>query len=204
MKKDKHNIIENFKAGFNATLPILILIALLSWGIAIVFKLIQPFVVLMAPNPADQTVFVKFAALFLVVLVFVVIGAMVRSQEGKQLFDKVEFKLFAVLPGYSVVKETVLRFIGTKKIPFSRVAMVNIFNNTTRQIAFVTDEHDQGYTVFVPTGPNPTSGNIFILPRENVELIDMPIEQAMKTIVACGIGSKNVMEEKDNKNSTGL
>ncbi len=60
---------------------------------------------------------------------------------------------------------------------------------------FITDEHPDGScSVFVPTGPNPTSGNIFHLPPSSVYRIEVPVDEAMKSIIACGAGSKVLMQ----------
>jgi len=195
MKKDRYSIIDNIKAGINAILPLAVLILLLSWGMKVIFKLIQPIIVIMAPRTADQTVFVKVAALILSLFIVFLIGAILRSREGRRLFARVEDKIFKILPGYTVVKEIILQFIGTKKTPFSQVALVRTFGTATEQIAFVTDENKDGsYTVFVPTGPNPTSGNIYILPKEQVKFVDIPVESAMKAIVTGGIGTKSLIK----------
>ena len=202
MKETKKTIIENLKTGINAVLPLMVLIALLSWGVKLIFRIIQPFVVVLAPRAEDQTILVKLTALFLVLFGLLLIGAMLKSKRGRRRWAMLETRMFKILPGYSMIKETLLRFIGTKKTPFSQVAIVKIFATGTRQIAFVTDEHSDGsYTVFAPTGPNPTSGNIYILPAENVKLVDIPVEQAMKAIIACGIGSASITKKKKKKKS---
>lgn len=198
-RKDKYFILENLKAGINATLPIIIFIALLSWAFRIIFRLIQPFIIIIAPSPEDQTLFVKLVALLLALVVLFLIGALISSRDGRRMFNKIENRIFKILPGYTVVKETMLQFIGTKQTPFSRVAIVRTFDTATRQIAFITDENEDGtYTVFIPTGPNPTSGNIFILPPEQVEIIDANVERAMKTIITGGIGTRPVLKKKKN------
>ena len=72
-----------------------------------------------------------------------------------------------------------------------------------RVTVFVTDTHADGsYTVFMPTGPNPTSGNIYHLQAENVYPVDVPVEDAMRSIISCGAGSSalvNKFNEKDLK-----
>jgi uncharacterized membrane protein len=45
----------------------------------------------------------------------------------------------------------------------------------------------------VPTGPNPTSGQIFHLPGEHVVLVDVGIDDAMRSIISCGAGSGEIM-----------
>jgi uncharacterized membrane protein len=62
--------------------------------------------------------------------------------------------------------------------------------------AFVTDSHDDGsYTVFVPTGPNPTSGNIYHLKGKWVHPVDVSVEDTMRSIISCGAGSSMLIEK---------
>ncbi|RPI76250.1 MAG: DUF502 domain-containing protein, partial [Desulfobacteraceae bacterium] len=76
------------------------------------------------------------------------------------------------------------------------VAIVKPFNNQTMAIGFITATHPDGmFTVFLPTAPNPTSGYIVFLPKENVFLTDLSTEAAMKIIIACGVGSNHIFEE---------
>ena len=96
-------------------------------------------------------------------------------------------------------KETVVQFLGDKKSPFSSVALVQIFGNETLVSAFVTDTHDNGdYTVFVPTGPNPTSGNIYHVKSRFVHPVDVPVEEAMRSIISCGAGSAGLISAYAN------
>lgn len=197
MKRKRSLIYDNFLTGINAVLPLLVLLLFLSWLVKIVFSFIQPIVVFLAPQEADQTLSVKLLALFLVLLGITMIGGIIKKPRWRASFKLLENKIFKVLPGYTMVKETMLQILGTKRAPFSQVAIVNIYGNQTRQTAFITEEHQDGsYTVFVPTGPNPTSGNIFHLEAGQVELIGVPYEVAMKTIVACGIDSGAILKQR--------
>lgn len=42
-------------------------------------------------------------------------------------------------------------------------------------------------SVYVPTTPNPSSGFILFIPREDVRILDMSVEQAMKYVVSVGV-----------------
>jgi uncharacterized membrane protein len=197
MTKKRYILSNNLRAGINAVLPLIIFIFLLGWVFRIVFKLIEPVIIILAPRAEDQTIFIKLLALVLVLLGVTIIGSLIRSKEGRKKFNRLENRIFKILPGYTMVKETLLQFLGTKRMPFSTVAIVRPFNNETRQIGFITNDCSNGfYTVFVPTGPNPTSGNIFHLKKEQIQIVDVPYEQAMKTIIACGIDSAPVFKGK--------
>jgi uncharacterized membrane protein len=74
------------------------------------------------------------------------------------------------------------------------VALVRLFGNETLVSAFVTETHPDGsYTVFMPTGPNPTSGNIYHVPGENVFPVDVSVEDTMRSIISCGAGSSTLV-----------
>ena len=57
---------------------------------------------------------------------------------------------------------------------------------------FVTDDElGHGFlTIFVPTGPNPTNGFIFHVPEDKVYYVDVRPEDAMRTIIGVGTGSR--------------
>ena len=40
---------------------------------------------------------------------------------------------------------------------------------------------------FVPTTPNPTSGFIIIVPRRDVVVLDMEVDEALKMIISLGV-----------------
>jgi uncharacterized membrane protein len=79
---------------------------------------------------------------------------------------------------------------------FKSVALIRPFGNDTMITAFITDESDNGYTtVFVPSAPAPTGGYIYHLKNEYVIKIDYPIEQAMRTVLSLGAGSKEFIQK---------
>ena len=40
---------------------------------------------------------------------------------------------------------------------------------------------------FVPTTPNPTSGFIIIVPKKDVTVLDMEVDEALKMIISLGV-----------------
>ncbi len=74
--------------------------------------------------------------------------------------------------------------------------LAQIFCNETLVTCFITDKHDDGtYTLFVPTGPNPTSGNIYHVKSKYVHPITSPTEDVMRTIISCGGGSDILLKQ---------
>lgn len=196
-KKFKKIHFESVIAGLQIILPVLIIAVLLAWTWTIVTTLIKPLALILAPK-SDQTFFIEFLAVLLFLFICYIIGAYSVTERGRRLMKEVELKLFKRVPGYTFIKETILYFFRRSKVPFSVVALVRPYGNSTRQIAFVTEENsDNFYTVFIPTAPNPTSGNILILPRDQVEITKIPVDLAIKTIISCGINSEAMFESEE-------
>jgi len=76
------------------------------------------------------------------------------------------------------------------------VALVRPFGNDTLITAFITDQIDDYYTVFVPSAPAPTGGYIYHIHKDNVTIIDYPVEEAMRTVLSLGAGSKVLLNKR--------
>lgn len=187
--------------GLVVILPVTVILAVFGWLYVKVTTWIQP----LTNVVVKMLGLGEFVADLIVIAVIVgfcfVIGLAVKTQFGRFVHDKLESKVLKIAPGYNIVKETVLQFLGRKQSPFSRVALVQLFESRTRATAFITDEHPDGsYTVFVPTGPNPTSGQIFHLEKPFVHPVDVRVEEAMRSIISCGAGSSKLIEAAHKAN----
>lgn len=183
--------------GLLVVLPLAIFLFAIKWVFGVVRAGIAPMTALIMANSPLQGIVVDAVVIALLIIVCFGVGVMVRTRLGKWIYAVLESKLLLKAPGYSLIKETVAQFLGNKKSPFSSVALAQLYGNETMVSAFVTDEHEDGsYTVFVPTGPNPTSGNIYHLPGEYVHPVDVPVEDAMRSIISCGAGSSPLIEQR--------
>ena len=195
MKRIKDFLKTSLLGGLVVILPVAILIFVFKWIFNLVTNMVQPLTDLVLERSQMQEILADILVIAVILTLCFVIGVFVRTRLGKWIFQTLENKILKIAPGYSLIKETVMQFIGSKKSPFSSVALVQIFANETLASAFVTDTHEDGsYTVFVPTGPNPTSGNIYHLAARFVHPVDVPVEDAMRSIISCGAGSTKLIK----------
>jgi len=194
MKKIKAFITTMVLGGVVVVLPVTILIVVFKWVYDMVIKIIDKPMRYMVKNDDIYEPIAAAMVLLVIAAICFVIGFLVRTRLGIAVYHWIERSLLVRAPGYSLVKEIVIQFLGQKKSPFSSVALVQLYGNETLASAFVTDTHEDGrYTVFVPTGPNPTSGNIFHLEGKYVHHVNVPVEQMMRSIISCGAGSKMLL-----------
>ena len=181
--------------GLLVVLPIGILVFIFNWVFDFLLDAVAPLVALALGEKARHDTVAGLAAIVIILLVCFIVGLVVRTSFGRWLHSGMEDKLLSRAPGYTVIKETLLQFLGNKRSPFSSVALVQVFSSETWVAGFITDEHENGMvTVFVPTGPNPTSGNIYHLPKEKTCPIDVPVEDVMRSIISCGSGSSKMIQ----------
>lgn len=180
--------------GMVVILPVAILGFVFKWIFNLVTDIVQPLTNLVMARSQIQEILAVVLVIAVILAVCFLVGVFVRTRLGAIIYKTLENRILKIAPGYSLIKETVMQFLGNKKSPFSSVALVQMFGSETLVSAFVTDTHADGsYTVFVPTGPNPTSGSIYHLNGKYVHRIDVPIEDAMRSIISCGAGSNKLI-----------
>jgi len=195
MKKIKNFIKTSIIGGLVVVLPVAVLAGIFNWMFSFVAGIIQPLTDIILVRSDIKEIVADLIVVITILIICFILGVVVKTSFGKFFYGFIENTLLFKIPGYTLVKETIGQFVGSKKSPFSSVALVNIFQNETLVTAFVTDEHEDGsFTVFVPTGPNPTSGNIYHLKAAMVTKVDVSVESAMKSIISCGSGSQVLID----------
>jgi uncharacterized membrane protein len=188
--------------GLLVILPIAILAFFFRWLFRLITDLLDPVSKLLITRYDLPNLAADALTLIIIILLCFVVGTLVSTKMGRWTHAFFEKHLERFAPGYRMVKEIVNQFLGDKESsPLSQgvVAKVKLFGPDieTSVTALVTSQHEDGqYTVFVPTGPNPTSGMIYHLPANQVELLpDIKVDTAMRTIISCGAGSKELFSK---------
>ena len=201
MKQSQNQMYRFFKTtligGFVVVLPLSILVFLFKWLFGIISNMISPITTRIVGDNSELTFAGDLLVIIIIIALCFFIGLFVKTKVGRWLFTFLENNFLLRLPGYGMVKETIAQLFNTnEKSPFASVALCRIFGNETLVTAFITDKHENGYySVFVPTGPNPTSGNIYHLKPEYVHEIDASTEETMRSIISCGAGSKPLIKK---------
>ncbi|MFA3783552.1 DUF502 domain-containing protein [Melioribacteraceae bacterium 4301-Me] len=182
--------------GFLIVLPIIVLIFVLNWFFDFLTEKISPITNLLIQTARINEFVASLTAVIIILLLFFVVGLVVQTEIGKFTFSVLEDRFLKRVPLYKIIKETVTQLFGGEKILFKSVALVKLYGSDTLLTAFVTDEHENGYiTVFIPSAPAPTGGYIYHVRKEDVFKIDYPIDDAMRSILSLGAGSKALLSK---------
>ena len=187
--------------GMVALAPITLIILLFRWMINLIGRTLTPLVntLMQETDPNPLLKFLLYLITFTAILLFFfIIGLIVRTRLSV-FMSMAEDHYLMKIPGYKLAKETVQQFFGKNRSFFKEVVLVDIFNSGVLMTGFITDDQGEIITVFVPTGPNPTSGNIYHLPADRVSKTGASVDNGMKTIISCGSGSSEVFAAIEGK-----
>ena len=126
-----------------------------------------------------------------------------------RLLDRLLENIPIVKTIYSVIKDTFHSFLGEKK-SFSKVALITIPGTDIKSIGFITTEDLESfynplkdYTAVYIQQTFQIAGVTLLIPKDQIEIIDVKAEDAMKFILSGGMTSKNEKNGlKTNPHST--
>jgi uncharacterized membrane protein len=137
--------------------------------------------------------------LVLTILVLILTGLLAANIVGRSAFNLWESMLIRipiVRTIYSAVKKFSEVVFSDSGQSFKKVLLIQYPRKGLYSFAFQTAsmlEEVQARTaedvvcVFLPTTPNPTSGFIIMVPRQDVIELDMEVDEALKMIISLGV-----------------
>jgi uncharacterized membrane protein len=204
-----------FLTGLFVALPILGTLWILNLIYKLINSRFEPLVITIATHYRDENPIINLlsfptrrngelvytipgAGFILTVIFLILLGVFVSNVIGRGLLswlDHILLKLPIISTIYHAAKqviEAVQMLSRSENMHFSKVALIPYPNLPGKLIGFVTGQFSdqQGqmlYTVFLPTAPNPITGFVLVVKASEIELSDMPIEEATKLILSGGL-----------------
>lgn len=189
--------------GLVAILPLVLIIIFFRWIINIIQRYLEPLVNIINTDSQLMIIALYIIAVIAIIFLFFLLGLFIQTRVGRFFRTALEEQYLSKIPGYKLARETVMQFFGKQKSFFREVVLVDIFGSGTLMTGFITDDHEDSdfMTVFVPTGPNPTSGNIYHVLKEKTYRTKASVDTGMKSIISCGAGSSNIFSEREGKDN---
>jgi len=161
-------------------------VVLTIWAIILAFNFLGSLL------PWENKIFnVLIIICFIVIMGF--LGGSILANPIKAYFRDILERAPLIKTIYEAIKDLLSAFVGEKK-RFDKPVLVKVNKNSElEKLGFITDEDlsDLGISngkiaVYLPHSYN-FSGNLFIVPKENVTPIDRPASEVMKYIVSGGV-----------------
>ena len=173
--------------------------------------------------PIWRTQIIRVLALIVVLAVLFFLGVLTKVTIGRRAIGTAQallLKLPLVNFIYSTCKQIGDTIMSSKSgNMFRQVVLFEYPRKGCWAIGFMTNENTPEnseaarrlgkgdlISVFMPTTPNPTSGFLMLIPREECIMLDMSVSDAMRLIVSCGAilpGSETEEESGDKDGDVG-
>jgi uncharacterized membrane protein len=195
----KHSLV----GGLTVLLPMVIVLLFLRWLYDTLSAIVSPFAGVLQNRLYLSDLEANIILLLALVLVCFLLGNFVSTRVGDWVWQKLEAWLVRRIPGYRMVRDLVMQLMGDKKNSAAKrgeVANLWLYGRDTpiSVTGMITARHADGrVTVFVPCGPNPTTGFVYHVDASLVDLCPhIRVEQLMKMVVACGAGSQPLLASR--------
>jgi len=192
LKRIRHKLRNIFLAGLLVIIPVSIPIFLLSFLFTRLDRLFSPlFKTLLGYNIPGLGVTITIVAVFLVGLVATNFIGKKLVRLGEQLLNQIPL----VRNIYQIAKQFLETVTVTDRNSFRQVVLVEYPRKGIYSLGFITCDNyweAQEHTsetlanVFIPVTPNPTSGRLIIVPRQELIPLSMSVEDGIKMVVSGG------------------
>lgn len=217
----KNSLKRNFYAGLITILPLIITFYVFNWLLNIVLKLISGTIITKGIRKVVVLIFkehsygIEFQALvylvsILIMLFFItLLGYTMKLVFFSKIIKKI-MNLFEKIPViktvYTTTKQIIdmLHLTGDEESAYKKVVYIEYPRKGVYAIGFLMSDSNSIFkniikdkeiaNVFIPTSPNPTSGMLICIPKEEAYPLDISVEMAFKLIISGGYITEDVMK----------
>ncbi len=212
-----------FLAGVLVTAPLAITVALATWLIDFVDSRVVPLI----PQKYNPDFYLKeylgyeigLPGLGLIVLIVFItlVGALTAGFVGRivlRFYENMLNRMPVIRSVYGATKQILETVLKHQSSAFRQPVLVEYPRRGMWAVAFITGRTegevqnliaDDLINVFLPTTPNPTSGFLLFVPKQDLIMLNMSVEEAIKMVISAGIVTPpdRRVEEIQNKPVTG-
>lgn len=195
-------IINYFLTGLVIAGPIGITLYIAWWVIGVIDDMVTPFV----PRAFNPSTYLPFEipgfGLIVALVTITLLGFLAANLVGRSLVqvgERILSRVPMVSTVYKALKQIFETVVHQSAQSFKQVGLIQYPRPGLWAIVLISTEAkgeimekvegDSILSVFLPTTPNPTSGFLLFVPREEIIILDMTIEDAAKLIVSAGLVS---------------
>ena len=200
-----------FLAGVLITAPIVITFYI-SW---LLIRWVDSKITPLLPDAYNPENYLPFAipglGLVIIILFLTFVGWATAGLLGR-LWMRISESVLAQMPVirniYGAVKQIIETILQQQSNAFRQVVLFEYPRRGSWALGFITGQtegevqnltEDDVVNVFLPTTPNPTSGYLLFLPRRELVVLDMTVEEGIKMVISGGIVTPPDRRSREDK-----
>ena len=190
----------HFLTGLVIVGPVTLTIYLTLWFVGWADSWVKPFI----PKRYSPDAYLPFTLPgfgMIVAIVFItLLGALTANLVGRSVVaygESLLVRMPFVRTVYRALKQIFETVLAERGQSFQKVALLEFPRRGAWAIVFVTAEakgeiaakmaDDDMVAIFMPSTPNPTTGYLVYVPRTDLVMLDMSVEEAAKLVISAGL-----------------
>ena len=187
-KAPRHTALGTVVYGLFVIVPVAVVFLLVVKLIEILEKVATPLGLESSFGAAIALSAAIIVAVLVVLLLSWIVGSVMRRVVS---YEKFESTILNQIPGYQIIANIAKGFVeGETSYP---PALIELYGPGAAVLGFVMEEHqNERVTVYVPSVPVLTVGNILLVERQRVTPLKVGAREVADCISQWGVGSKGI------------
>ena len=199
-----------FLSGLLVSTPLLLTAYLVVWMVRVVDDMVRP---LMPNSFAHLYGYFPGYGLIVTLAGATMVGALMKGFLGPYLMKISEGALSQVpfvRSIYATIKQVSQAVLDKESSSFREVGLIQYPRAGIWTLCFITGttkgeiqekSSEEVLNVFIPTTPNPTSGILLFVPKQDIKILDMSVEAGIKMVVSLGVITPPYKKTKELESS---
>lgn len=198
----------NFITGIVLITPLLITLYILNILVSFVLQYIEPIAESsnLSTYTAEVDIVAQVVAVALIVVIIIVLGFVAQRPTGQRLFGTLGRSIYLiplVRTIYATVRQISSSFSSAES-SYDKLVLIEFPREGVYSIGLATNESPQAvadvagtavHNVFLPSSPNPASGRLVLVPKEQIYDVDLSVRQGLGLLMTTGATSNEVTEQ---------
>ncbi|MCD4731233.1 MAG: hypothetical protein K8R74_11560 [Bacteroidales bacterium] len=203
MKKAVSFIKNRVITGVVVIVPIAVIGIIMSGAIKKLITVTSPFTSNMQiGGTLFRTIIATILLIIILGLFFFVGGLILKTYLGNRFKNWLKRTILENIPFFSTLNSVVHQITGVEKGNYAAVE-VSLYDNENKLLGIHTETLSDGrFIVYIPFAPVVTIGQVYIVNRENVKVLDISLKEFMDIISKIGFEANKIYVKKSNAEDT--
>jgi len=149
-----------------------------------------------------RTIIASILLIIILGFLFFVCGLILKTYLGNRFKIWLERTILENIPFFNTINSVVQQITGVEKGDYAAVE-VSLYDNGNKLLGIHTETLSDGrFVVYIPFAPVVNIGQVYIVNRENVKVLDISLKEFMDIISKIGFEANKFYVEKGNTEDT--
>ena len=177
--------------GLLFLVPVVAVVVIVGKALSVMQAVAEPAAELLPIDSLGGVAIVNVIAAIIVLLISFLAGLLARTKPAKKFASTIENAVLQKIPGYTLVKGVTNKLTSPDTEGIHSVLVS--FGHSSRVSIEIERVSKNRVVVYIPSSPNPWTGEVHVVNADQVERLDCPITTVIEHVEQLGGGSSRYL-----------